>query len=105
MMFLEEAVKNLDSLDKVAQTLIDLGKRHPLHADFNQDNVYLFIQSVLSTWKSILQKKMTEECIEAWQVLLEFVLDKITQGALMKNKTGSLGDVSSTSSKSSNQST
>ncbi len=86
MKVLEDVVQHLDSLDKFSSTLVTLGKSHPLHADFNQDNVYLFIQSVLSTWKSILQKKMIEECIEAWQILLEFVLAKITEGALLKHR-------------------
>ena len=86
MKVLEEVVEHLDSLEKFTPTLISLGKSHPLHADFNDDNVYLFIQSVLSTWKSILQQRMTEECIAAWQTLLEFVLRKITEGALLKHR-------------------
>ncbi len=87
MEHVRDAVEQLDTLEETySPVLIGLGRGHPPNVNFKLDDITLFIQSVLSVWKSVLQEKMTSECIEAWRTLFVFILTSMRKGKLDRNR-------------------
>ena len=81
MHVLQKAVKNLDRLeDSFADELLTIGAKHPVRADFTPDKVGVFVQSVLSVWKSVLMDQMTAECHVAWEILFDYIMNKMKVG-------------------------
>ena len=77
----KNAVENLDNLeDSFADNLMTLGANHPVRADFSPDKVGMFVQAVLSVWKSVLMDKMTPECSVAWETLFGYIMMKMKLG-------------------------
>ncbi len=81
MVVIKEAVYSLDELDiTFGPALIGLGRRHPVGVRFTTEYNVLFIQTVLSVWKSVLRDKMTTEATIAWHILFEYILIHLKQG-------------------------
>ncbi len=81
MHVLQDAVTNLDNLeDSFADELATIGAKHPAQADFTPDKVGVFVQSVLSVWKSVLMDKVTPECHVAWETLFGYIMFKMKIG-------------------------
>ena len=87
MVVIKEAVYSLNELDVTfGPALIGLGRRHPVNVRFSTEYNVLFIQAVLSVWKSVLQAKMSTEATIAWHILFEYILIHLKQGRSTRKK-------------------
>ncbi len=78
---IEQAIDNLDNLEEdFAPVLMQLGRKHPIKADFSPDKVEVFVKSVLVIWREFLKDKLTLECRAAWEKLFQYFLEKLRQG-------------------------
>ena len=81
MLVIKQSVERLDKMDQAfVQTLVQLGASHTANKYFIMSNFQLFVTSILYVFELHLKKKLSSECKESWEVLLEFIMYRLQEG-------------------------
>lgn len=81
MVVIKQAVEKIDDPEKsLGQVLVRLGALHTDNKDFCICNMALFTESVLYIWRQRLTDKLTEEGLNAWRILFNYINQKLQEG-------------------------
>ena len=81
IMVIRESVKRLDKMNQAfVQTLVQLGAHHTSNKFFIMSNFQLFVTSILYVFELHLKEKLSSECKESWEILLEFIMYRLQEG-------------------------
>ncbi|XP_041350997.1 globin-1-like [Gigantopelta aegis] len=81
MQIVGAVVDNIDNLDDaVCPILIGLGRQHIHFSDFKPSYFDAFKDGMAYTWKDDLGEKYNGNTEEAWDIVFDFIMDKLKEG-------------------------
>ena len=81
MLVIKQAVERLDRLEvSHCPALLHIGFKHKDKQDVCAEHFHLFKDSIVYIWKHVLKEKLLPDVLEAWEVLLDYIILGLTYG-------------------------
>ena len=89
MQAVDVVCSSLSTIEKdcpVSRRLIILGAQHATVPGFDMVYFSIFAKCLHMTWERVLKEEYTDEVKEAWTILFDFVMDRISDGYVLYNQ-------------------